>query len=137
MDDPMETGYEELFSGEIAAAVPSNIREFTKKLTNYWISKFNRGVLSSSDFEDHWKVWVTNIYTPPVNETCLNWTFNEDLSQDILLNPLEDFICNGDSSIILKQISNLDKAPSVSILVDCNTILIVENYKIKLIVNGI
>lgn len=114
MDDRMDNLYDETFSEEITVDVPSNIKEFTKKVTNYWMEKFKKHVLYTSDFEDHWKVWVAKIYSPPLNESCLNWNFNEDLAQDILLNTLDDFICNGDTAMVMKQLRAINKAPSVS-----------------------
>lgn len=114
MDEPMDTVYDERFAEVIAVDVPSNIKEFVKEVTHYWLENFEKGCLNSSHFEVHWKVWVPKIYSPPLNESCLNWNFNEDLSQDILLNTLDDFICNGDSTTVLKNLSSLDKKSSVS-----------------------
>lgn len=114
MDEPMDTVYDERFAEVIAVDVPSNIKEFVKKVTHYWLENLEKGCLNSCHFEVHWKVWVPKIYSPPLNESCLNWNFNEDLAQDILLNTLDDFICNGDSTTILKQLSSMDKKSSVS-----------------------
>lgn len=114
MDDPMDSDYNEIFAEEITEDVPPNIKELMMKIRNYWNEKFHNKSLNSSHFENHWKVWVPKIYSPPLNESCLNWNFNEDLSQDILLNTLDDFICDGDSTIVLKQLCAMDKTPSVS-----------------------
>lgn len=117
MDDSMDSDYDEIFAEVIAVDVPSNIKEFVKKVTIYWLENVQKNTLNSCHFEVHWKVWVPKIYSPPLNESCLNWNFNEDLAQDILLNTLDDFICNGDSSKILKQLSHTDKKSSVSELI--------------------
>lgn len=114
MDEPMDTVYDERFAEAIAVDVPANIKEFVKKVTQYWLENFENGSLNSCHFEVHWKVWVPKIYSPPLNESCLNWNFNEDLAQDILLNTLDDFICNGDSTTILKQFVSMNQKSSVS-----------------------
>lgn len=110
----MDPLYDEMFAEEITVDDLANIKEFTKKIINYWKEKWAMDSLNSRHFEEHWNVWVPKIYTPPINESCLNWNFNEDLAQDILLNTLDDFICDGDSANILQQLSALDKTPSVS-----------------------
>lgn len=114
MEDSVDSGYDEIFAEEISVDVPSNTKEVVRKVANYWIEKFEKNLLYSSHFEIHWKVWVPKIYSPPLNESCLNWNFNEDLAQDILLNTLDEFICNGDSVRVLQQLSTMDKTPSVS-----------------------
>lgn len=129
MDDPMDSNYDELFAELIAVDVPSNIKEFMKKVTNYWLENFEKNTLNSSHFEVHWKVWVPKIYSPPLNESCLNWNFNEDLAQDTLLNTLDDFICNGDSSTILNQLGKNDKKSSVSLLIFTFIYLHIHNIR--------
>ncbi|CAH1159942.1 unnamed protein product [Phaedon cochleariae] len=98
---------------EIATDDPSTVREFTKKIIEKWRDRFAKGVITSAHFEELWRVWVPKIYSPSLNESCLNWNFNEELAQDVLFNTLDEFICNGDPNIVLKQLSELDKAPSV------------------------
>lgn len=85
----------------------------TKQTIDKWLEKFQQGVLSTSHFKEYWKTWVPRIYSPSLNENCLNWSFNEEEAQRILFNVLETFICNGDSSIVLNSLSQLDKPPSV------------------------
>lgn len=99
---------------EFSTSDPSNIKEFTKKVIQSWQEDFNKGSLSSIHFEELWRFCVPKIYCPNTNESCLNWNFNEDLAQDVLFNTLDDFICNGDSTTVLKMLSEMDKAPSVS-----------------------
>lgn len=101
---------------DIVSTDPSCVKEFTKKIVRSWISKYEQNSLSTLHFEKLWMIWVPEIYSPSINESCLNWNFNEDLAQDILLNTLEEFICNGDPNVVLKQLSEMDKTPSVCIV---------------------
>ncbi|KAK4886967.1 hypothetical protein RN001_003238 [Aquatica leii] len=84
-----------------------------KEVLSKWNEKLEKGVLSGSHFKDYWCTWVPRIYSPSINESCLNWNFNEDKAQRILFNPLEEFIFHGDPNVVLAQISKFDKPPSV------------------------
>lgn len=84
-----------------------------KKLIDKWSEKMQNGLLSSTHFKEHWRVWVPRIYSPSQNESCLDWTFDEDKARKILFSTLEEFICNGDPVKVLSNLSQLDKPPSV------------------------
>ncbi|KAG5890458.1 hypothetical protein JTB14_031270 [Gonioctena quinquepunctata] len=90
-----------------------NVKEVTKKVVEKWRKRFEKGLLTSIHFEELWRVWVPKIYSPSPNESCLNWNFNEELAQEVLFNTLDEFICDGDPTTVLKQLSEMDKAPSV------------------------
>lgn len=85
----------------------------TKDVLAKWIEKQEQGLLSASNFKEYWRTWVPRIYSPPVNESCLNWNFNEEKAQRVLFSPLEEFICNGDPPTVLAQLSKLENPPSV------------------------
>ncbi|CAH1958819.1 unnamed protein product [Acanthoscelides obtectus] len=91
----------------------SNIKDFTKRVVQRWSERFKKGCLTTVHFEELWRHWVPKIYSPTVNESCLNWNFNEELAQEVLFNTLDEFICNGDPSVVLKQLCEMDRAPSV------------------------
>ncbi|KAF5270880.1 hypothetical protein FQR65_LT05397 [Abscondita terminalis] len=101
---------EEISEVEMTPAPPTvDIKEVLSK----WNEKLEKGVLSGSHFKDYWCTWVPRIYSPSINESCLNWNFNEDKAQRILFNPLGEFIFHGDPTVVLAQISKFDKPPSV------------------------
>lgn len=85
----------------------------TKSIVTKWINNHKNGILTTSHFEDHWRYWVPKIYSPALNESCLNWNFNEELAQEVLINTLKEFICNGDPAVVLAELSRLEKPPSV------------------------
>ncbi|XP_076675682.1 ubr1 ubiquitin ligase [Andrena cerasifolii] len=80
----------------------------SQRCVNIWMDKMNKGTLSYTHFKGHWKVWVPKIYSPEPNGNCLDWNFDEERAQKILYDTLEEFICNGDSQVILKQLSQMD-----------------------------
>ncbi|XP_022823526.1 E3 ubiquitin-protein ligase UBR1 isoform X2 [Spodoptera litura] len=64
-----------------------------------WRSKMEEGVLAPAHFLDHWRVNVPSIYSPQPNTTCLDYSFDEDLAADLLIQPLEQFVWgNSDGS---------------------------------------
>lgn len=85
--------------------------EPTANVAQVWMEKFNEGVLSKSHFKKYWRKWVPRLYSPNINETCLNWNFDDTNAQKILFTTLEEFICNGDPRTILNQ--QMSKPPSV------------------------
>lgn len=105
--------YNELSFEELSTEDPAIVKEYTKKVLQRWREEFAAGQLTAVQFEELWKFCVPKIYSPTVNENCLNWNFNEDLAQDILFNTLDEFICNGDSATVLKRLGEMVKAPSV------------------------
>lgn len=85
----------------------------TKEVVAKWVEKFNKGVLSLTHFKEYWRTWVPRLYSPSLNESSLNWSFNEDEAHRVLFSTLEQFICEGDPTMVLNQLSQLDKPPSV------------------------
>ncbi|KAL3265904.1 hypothetical protein HHI36_010094 [Cryptolaemus montrouzieri] len=83
------------------------------KISKKWKEKFEKGELKSADFEEHWKIWVPKIYTPGLDEDCLNWNFDEQLANNILYYPLMHFICDGDPESVLAELCQEDKPNSV------------------------
>lgn len=81
---------------------------FSHSCVNVWMEKMNKGVLTCTHFNEHWRVWVPKIYSPEPNSNCLDWVFDEETAQKILFNTLEEFICNGDPKTILKELSQMD-----------------------------
>ncbi|XP_050506172.1 E3 ubiquitin-protein ligase UBR2 [Diabrotica virgifera virgifera] len=86
-------------------------KELVTQIVGTWREHFSKGILNSASFEDLWKLWVPKIYSPSLDESCLNWNFNEELGQDILINTLDIFVYNGDPEIVLQKIT--EKPPSV------------------------
>lgn len=85
----------------------------TQEVVEKWMEKFKEGVLNANHFKEFWRVWVPRIYSPSLNESSLNWSFNEDEAHRILFSTLEQFICDGDPTVVLNQLSQLDRPPSV------------------------
>lgn len=85
----------------------------TKEAVITWMEKLSKGVLSSSHFDNYWHTWVPTYYSPKINDNCLNFNFNEDEATRVLLTPLEEFICNGDPSVVLQELSQFDKPQTV------------------------
>lgn len=85
----------------------------SKPCVNVWMDKMSKGMLTSTHFKEHWRIWVPKIYSPEPNGNCLNWSFDEDMAQKMLYNTLEEFICNGDSREVLQQLRQMEKPPSV------------------------
>lgn len=84
-----------------------------KEVVQKWLEKHEEGVLTPNTFKEYWRKWVPRIYSPSLNESCINWSFNEDEAQRVLFNTLEEFICRGDPQVVLNELSQLDKPPSV------------------------
>ncbi|XP_072755009.1 E3 ubiquitin-protein ligase UBR2 [Anoplolepis gracilipes] len=78
-----------------------------------WTEKMNKGVLTSINFREYWRVWVPKIYSPERNANCLEWTIDDETARRLLLKPLEEFMCGGDPQTILKELSKMDNPPSI------------------------
>lgn len=78
-----------------------------------WNENFKKGILSCTHFKEHWRVWVPKSFSPEPNNSCLDWSFDEDKAQKILFDTLEEFICGGDPQVLLKNLRQLDNPPSV------------------------
>lgn len=85
----------------------------SKPIVQVWMEKFSKGLLSCNHFKEHWRVWVPSIFSPEPNNSCLDWSFDEEQAQKILFDSLEEFICNGDPQTVLKSLSQLDHPPSI------------------------
>lgn len=97
---------------ELTLAMPI-IHNPTLKPWSIWMDKISQGTLTDLHFKDHWRVWVPKIYKLEPTDNCLEWIFNEKKAQEILYDPLEEFICNGNPSEVLKQLYQMDRPPSV------------------------
>lgn len=87
--------------------------KMVKSCVKVWMEKMNKGVLSLTHFKEHWRIWVPKIYSPEPNGNCLDWSFDEEKAQKVLYNTLEEFICNDDPQVVLKQLSQMDNPPSI------------------------
>ncbi|XP_043277613.1 E3 ubiquitin-protein ligase UBR2 [Venturia canescens] len=85
----------------------------SKPCVNVWMDKMSKGILSSTHFKEHWRIWVPKIYSPEPNGNCLDWSFDEDEAQKMLYHTLKEFICNGDPREVLNQLRQMDNPPSV------------------------
>jgi E3 ubiquitin-protein ligase UBR2 len=103
--DIMEIADEEMYANEPTTTGEEVVQE--------WLSLFEKDTLTVTHFKQHWKVWVPRIYSPPLNESCLNWRFDEERGQKLLFNVLEQFICKGDPNLVLTRLSEMDRPPSV------------------------
>ncbi|EFN77425.1 E3 ubiquitin-protein ligase UBR2 [Harpegnathos saltator] len=78
-----------------------------------WMEKMNKGILTSLNFREFWRVWVPKIYSPERNGNCLAWSIDENKAQKILFSPLEEFICNGNPQVVVKELTKMDNPPSM------------------------
>ncbi|CAK9818916.1 E3 ubiquitin-protein ligase UBR2 [Anthophora plagiata] len=79
-----------------------------RQCVNVWMDKMNKGVLSDTHFKEHWRIWVPKIYSSEPNNDCRNWFFDGERAQKVLFNTLEEFICNGNPKVVLKELSQTD-----------------------------
>lgn len=86
----------------------STFQNFSHPCVSEWMEKMNEGTLTCSYFKEHWRVWVPKIYSPEPNSNCLDLVFDEDTAQKVLFLTLEEFICNGDPKVVLKELSQMD-----------------------------
>jgi len=82
-------------------------------IVNEWSKKFENNTLTESDFRNYWKTWVPTILKPEIQGNSLEWSFNEQKVEKILLNTLEEFICNGNSIEVLHGLTKQNFPPSV------------------------
>ncbi|XP_011862906.1 PREDICTED: E3 ubiquitin-protein ligase UBR2 [Vollenhovia emeryi] len=87
--------------------------ETNRLCVDVWTEKMNKGVLTSINFREYWRVWVPKIYSPGSKSNCLEWAIDEDTANRMLLRTLEEFICGGDPQMILKELSMMDNPPSI------------------------
>ncbi|XP_074111177.1 ubr1 ubiquitin ligase [Cotesia typhae] len=103
---------EDMDDVELSPVLPV-FRNSNRPCVNVWMDKMSKGILTSTHFKEHWRIWVPKIYSPELNGNCLTWSFNESSAQNMLYNTLEEFICNGDPQEVLDQLRKMDKPPSV------------------------
>lgn len=82
-------------------------------IVNEWSKKFENNTLTKFDFRNYWKTWVPTILKPEIQGNSLEWSFNEQKAEKILLNTLEEFICNGNSIEVLHGLTKQNFPPSV------------------------
>ncbi|XP_060866207.1 E3 ubiquitin-protein ligase UBR2 [Metopolophium dirhodum] len=82
-------------------------------IVNEWSRKFENNTLTKFDFRNYWKTWVPTILKPEIQGNSLEWSFNEQKAEKILLNTLEEFICNGNSIEVLHGLTKQNFPPSV------------------------
>ncbi|CAH2055648.1 unnamed protein product, partial [Iphiclides podalirius] len=87
VDDPMDDDTSEMIPAD-RYTLPTR----ADAVVELWRSKLAEGVLSPAHFLDHWRVTVPRIYSPQPNRTCLDWSFDEELAQKLLIQPLEQFV---------------------------------------------
>ncbi|XP_031834567.1 ubr1 ubiquitin ligase [Nomia melanderi] len=83
-------------------------QNYSQTCVSTWMEKMSKGILSGIHFKEHWRIWVPKIYSPIRNSNCLDWYIDEENAQKMLFYTLEEFICNGDPQLILKQLSQMD-----------------------------
>ncbi|KAJ8678786.1 hypothetical protein QAD02_014573 [Eretmocerus hayati] len=97
---------------ELSMSMPI-IKTTSPSCVSVWQEKMKSGVLSNTHFKDHWRMWVPKIYKLEPTDNCLEWVFNDKKAQQVLFDPLEEFICNGNPQEVLKQLNQMDKPPSI------------------------
>ncbi|GLH05833.1 E3 ubiquitin-protein ligase UBR1 [Gryllus bimaculatus] len=85
----------------------------SKSCVQQWMDIMSKGTLSYNDFKEHWRIWVPKIYSPEPKVNCLEWTFDEEQAKQVLFDPLERFICDGDPAEVLQRLSQMENPPSV------------------------
>lgn len=55
------------------------------EIATRWLEAFEdtSTPFTSGQFNEHWAHWVPRIYSPSLNENCLNWQFNEELAKEV------------------------------------------------------
>lgn len=83
------------------------------ELVERWSSLYKEGRFSALNVREYWRVKVPEIYSPQPNCNCLRITFDEELAQKMLFDPLERFMCGGDPSQVYQMVRQLDTPPSL------------------------
>ncbi|XP_050524886.1 E3 ubiquitin-protein ligase UBR2 [Daktulosphaira vitifoliae] len=78
-----------------------------------WLEKFKSDTLNEIDFRKYWKYWVARLLKPEIHVSSLEWSFNEQKTEKILFNTLEEFICDGNSIEVLRGLTQQNYPPSV------------------------
>lgn len=86
----------------------------TKQVVSNWLKDFEEGRFTNSDpFNEYWKIYVPQVYSPTPKDNTLCWYVNEDEAKRVLFSTLEEFICGGEDVSVLARLARLDKPPSV------------------------
>ncbi|XP_049790695.1 E3 ubiquitin-protein ligase UBR2 [Schistocerca nitens] len=75
------------------------------KCVEVWTEKLEKGILSCAHFKEHWRIYVPRIYSPDPKGNCLDFNYDEAKAQEILFQPLERFICNGDPQEVFSALT--------------------------------
>lgn len=84
------------------------------EVLQYWNTSLEKGTLSCLHFREWWRQKVPKIFSPVPSMNYQKPTehIEEDDVQRMFFDPLERFLCNGDPTEILKQLSSLNDPPA-------------------------
>ncbi|XP_071525838.1 LOW QUALITY PROTEIN: E3 ubiquitin-protein ligase UBR2 [Panulirus ornatus] len=82
-------------------------------LVERWNALHKEGRFSALNVREYWRIKVPEIYSPQLNCNCLRITFDEELAQKLLFDPLERFMCGGDPAQVFQMVKQLDTPPSL------------------------
>lgn len=57
-----------------------------QEITSEWFDAFENDPANFGAVFKYWDVWVPKIYSPTLDNNCLNWQFNEDLAKEVSCN---------------------------------------------------
>ncbi|KAG7160528.1 E3 ubiquitin-protein ligase UBR2-like 2, partial [Homarus americanus] len=83
------------------------------ELVERWDALHKEGRFSALNVREYWRIKVPEIYSPQPNCNCLRITFDEELAQKMLFDPLERFMCGGDPAQVYQMVKQLDNPPSL------------------------
>ncbi|KAK4308495.1 hypothetical protein Pmani_019811 [Petrolisthes manimaculis] len=83
------------------------------ELVERWTGLHKEGRFSALNVREYWRVKVPEIYSPQPNCNCLRITFDEEVAQKQLFDPLERFMCGGDPAEVYQMVKQLDNPPSL------------------------
>ena len=82
-----------------------------------WVAKllteFASNTLKIEEFHKHWALWAEKAFHKVDHAKNLLLDQDDREIRRILLNPLEKFLCNGESVDVLQEFSELNKPPSI------------------------
>ncbi|XP_069190099.1 E3 ubiquitin-protein ligase UBR2 isoform X3 [Procambarus clarkii] len=83
------------------------------ELVERWNVLHKEGRFSALNVREYWRIKVPEIYSPQPNCNCLRITFDDELAQKMLFDPLERFMCGGDPAQVYQMVKQLDNPPSL------------------------
>ncbi|XP_039295359.1 E3 ubiquitin-protein ligase UBR2 [Nilaparvata lugens] len=98
---------------DLSTSSQTDTKSRPEDITKVWMDKFKEGILTASHFKEHWRYWVPQLFNPELTNLGQEWMFDEQKSQAILFDTLEQFICDGNPQEVLTNLSRLDNPPSV------------------------